>query len=115
MLKIILLILGIIYAVRRLKLKALESKQFPDVPVDKFQEWKDLELRSIDIFLWATWGLLIISIPVGLAVGKAFPGGVLGFRVLLFVLFLVLLVFSAISGSKAAKLKKQFGIKWPKW
>ncbi|MBN1474493.1 MAG: hypothetical protein JW914_07760 [Syntrophaceae bacterium] len=112
--QIILLIVGIVYALKKPKLKALTSSQFPGVPAEKFAEWQALELKSINIFLWATWGLLIISIPVGLLAGATFPGGALGLQGLFFVLFFVLLVFSAVSGSKAAKLKKQLGINWPK-
>jgi hypothetical protein len=114
MVQIVLLIVGIVYAVRRPKLKALTVLDFPGVPADRFEEWKALELKSIDLFLWATWGLLIVSIPVALLVGAAFPGGAMGLQVLFLVLFLLLLAVSAAFGSKGAKLKKALGIKWPR-
>ena len=109
MIQIILLIVGIVYAVRRPKLKASEASQFPDVPADKFEEWKALKLKSIDIFLWATCGLLIISITIGLLAAAVFPGGTMVLQSLFLVPFLPFLVFAEISESKAAKLKKQFG------
>lgn len=113
MIQIILLIVGIGYAFRKPKLKKLTLDQFPGVPENKFREWREFELKSINIFLWATWGLLLISIPAGILLGAAFPGGVIGVQILFFALFIFLLVMSAIPGSKAAKLKKQFNIKWP--
>jgi hypothetical protein len=72
-----------------------------------------LELQSINLFLWATWGLLLVSIPVGLLIGAAFPGGIIGFQILFFILFVVLLIMSAVPGSKATKLKKELNISWP--
>jgi len=114
MVQIILLIVGIVYLVRRPKLKAVNASDFPGVPPDRFHEWKTLELKSIDIFLWATWGLLIIGTPLLFVFAAAFPGGALGLQGLYIVVFLVLLVLSAIPGSKARKLKKELGIRWPK-
>jgi hypothetical protein len=112
MIQIILLIAGVVYAFRKPKLKALTVSQFPGVSSEVFAEWQALELDSINLFLWATWGLLLISIPVALF-APGFPGGAMGLQILFFVLFVVLLFVSAIHGSKAAKLKKQHGIKWP--
>ncbi len=108
--QLILLIMGIVYAFRRPKLRALEADQFPDVPVEKFEKWKRLELKSINNFLWATWGLLIVSTFAMVA----FPGSATELQLFFFALFLFFLIFSAVSGSRAAKIKKQCGIKWPK-
>lgn len=113
MIQIILLIAGIVYAFRKPKLKALTAAQFPGVSQEVFAEWQALELKSINRFLWATWGLLLIKILVGFMPTPTFPGGEVGVQVFFFGLFVGLLVFSAISGSKAAKLKEQNGIKWP--
>ena len=113
MIQIILLIFGIIYAFRKPKLRKLTPEQYPSMPPEKFHEWRELELQSINMFLWATWGLLLISIPVALLFGEAFPGGAMGLQIVFFALFIILLVMSAIPGTKAAKLKKQFGVKWP--
>jgi len=122
MVQLILLILGIVYAFRRPKLKRLSAAEFPDIPADRFLEWKRLELMSINVFLWSTWGLLLLgcllSIVIGLALGFSgaevarqgglvFQGAYLG-------LFLVGLLVSAIYGSKAQKLRKSSGIQWPR-
>jgi hypothetical protein len=114
MIQIILLIAGIVYAIRRPKLKSLTAEQFPGVSADVFKQWQTFEIQSVNMFLWATWGLLLIGTPIMFALATSFPGGAMGLQLLYLVIFLVLLAFSAIPGSKAAKLKKQHGIKWPK-
>lgn len=111
MVQIILLIFGIVYAFRRPKIKKLMASQFPQVPPEIFAEWQALELKSIKIFLWATWGLLLIGTPIAMALITT-PESAMFVQALYFVLFIVLLVFSAIPGSKASKLKKQYGLKW---
>jgi len=111
--QIILLIVGVIYALRLPKLKALGAAQFPGVAEDAFAEWKEAELKGINIFLWATWGMFLLSLAAAILMVNTFPGGALGVQLFFFVVFLVLLVVAAIQGSKAAKLKKQLGIKWP--
>lgn len=108
------LVFGTGCAVRRRKLKALTVSKFPGVSAQVFAEWQALELQSMNIFLWATWGLLLIGTPVMFVWAASFPAGAMGLEIFYFPLFLVLLASSAIPGSKAAKLKKQHGIKWPK-
>ena len=114
MIQLILLIMGIVYAVRRPKLKALAVSDYPDVTSEQFGEWRELELKSIDMFLWATWGLLLLGTPVVVAVVFAVPESAVLVQVAYLVIFLIMLGFSAIAGSKAASLKKQLGITWPK-
>ncbi len=109
MIQIICLIMGIIYALRRPKLISISNSAFPNVPGDKFGEWKRYELKSIDVFLWASWGIFVLSI-IAMVLS---PGGALQLQIVFLVLFFLLLVIAAVFGSKAAKLKKQFGIKWP--
>jgi len=110
-----LMILGIVYMSRRQKLRALTVSQFPGVPADVFAKWKALELKSINIFLWAAWGLFLIYILLGSALALVFPEGwMLVLAGCYWVLLIVLLTLSAIPGTKAAKLKKQHGIRWPK-
>jgi hypothetical protein len=113
MIQIICLIVGIIYAIRLPKLKALTTSDFPQVPPDVFTKWQGLERESIVIFLWASWGLLLIGTPIAFVFAAAFPGGALGFQGLYLLVFLILLIFSSIPGTKAAKLKKEHNIKWP--
>ena len=51
MLQLILLVVGIVWAIRKPKLKALTAAQFPGVSEEVFAEWKALELRSINMLL----------------------------------------------------------------
>ena len=110
MIQIICLILGIVYALRRPKLTAFAN---PGISNEKFEEWKRLELKSIDTFLWTAWGLLIISILAGFVVGSVFLGGTTGIQIVFGILFFLLLVVAIAFAGKAGKLKKQLGIKWP--
>jgi MFS-type transporter involved in bile tolerance (Atg22 family) len=92
----------------------LTNADYPGVPADRFEQWKALELKSVTIFLWATWGLLLIGTPITLVFATRFPGGALGIQALYLVLFLILLLFSAIPGTQAARLRKELGIRWPR-
>ncbi len=116
MVQLILLIVGIVYAVKRPRYVRLVPQDYPEVDPARFEEWRGLELRSIDIFLWATWGLFVISVVVGVLLGVSGAGGgarmTFGGAVML--LFLGGLVMSAIAGSKAAKLRKELDIEFPK-
>ena len=55
MIEIILLIVGIVHAVRRPRLRKLSAGDFPGVDVAKFFEWQQAELLASDIYLCATW------------------------------------------------------------
>jgi len=117
----ILLVIGgiayaILYAMRRPKLKALTAEQFPGVPPDKFAEWQRLELKSISWNLWTSWGLLLIATPLYVFLAS-FPHKHTLHEVVTLLypgLVFVWSIFVVRSLSKAAKLKKQLGIKWPK-
>ena len=111
MIQIIVLIVGIVYAFRRAKIKRLEAAIFPDVPMEKFNEWKMLEMKSIDRFLWASWGLFVIGFVV-MVIGGKNEVVMQAFNIIMVLAFFVLLVMAAIPGTKAAKLKKQLGIKY---
>ena len=116
MIQLILAIAGISYARRRSKLKALTAEQFPNVPIEKVLEWQTLELKSANMFLWAAWGLFIISILidcvlVALHSGRGTHLAVNGSILLLLFAFMH---FSDVSARKAARIEKQFGIRMPK-
>jgi len=113
MVQIILLIVGIVYANRRPKLKRMHASDFPNVPKDDFDRWKTLEMKSIDIFLWATWGLFIVGILAAIFVGSIIPGGAIGLQIILIALFLLGLLISALYGSKAARIRRNLDICWP--
>jgi len=121
----ILLVHGIASAFRRSKCRRLEAGDFPGVPSDKFEEWRRLELKSIDILLWTQWGLVAISAIFAIFVlrpllrsGEYYAGLFLFGAYVLFypaylVLLLVGLMISASCGSEAKSLKKSLGIEWP--
>ena len=116
MIQLILAIAGIFYALRRSKLKALTAERFPNVPTEKVLEWQTLELKSANMFLWAAWGLFIISILidcvlVALHSGRGTHLAVNGSILLLLFAFMH---FSDVSARKAARIEKQFGIRMPK-
>ena len=131
MLQLLLLVVGIFWAFRRPKLKALTQAQFPDVPAAAFSEWKTIKLKSVNRLLWASWGVLLISIlsiPAVFFVAALFGGEfprmrpdtseaatevMEGLQWLFFALFIVLVVMASRLGTEAAKLKKQHGIQWP--
>jgi hypothetical protein len=126
MVQIILLILGVVYVIRRPKLSRLAPADFPTVPADQFAAWKRLELASIDIFLWSTWGLAtigtVIVFVVSVVIADATPSRAAGAQIRVAetiilgcngLLLLVGLTISAIRGSQAAKLRNTLGIRWP--
>lgn len=123
MLQIILGIIGIVYLVRRPRYAQARAEGFPKVDPFVFEQWRGLEIKSIDIFLWATWGTFFLSLAwgfgLGLVVAAIAPssdaGEMLGRLMtpligLMVLLFFGGLVWSAIVGSQAAKLRKQHGI-----
>ncbi|HZT41862.1 MAG TPA: hypothetical protein VFA07_06715 [Chthonomonadaceae bacterium] len=113
MLQLILLIVGVIWALRKPKLTKLTPDQFPGVPEPVFYEWKALELESINMFLWASWGVFLLSILAILITAAAFPTAGVAVQILVFVLFIAALVIADSRGKQVAKFKKQHGIQWP--
>jgi hypothetical protein len=117
MIELIVLIAGIVYAFRRPKLKALTTEQLPAMPQEAFVEWKALELKSIDFFLWATWGVLLISVPIRLMMAVTFPDAedaAMGVKILSGIVAVFLLLSKmAPAARKASVLKARFGVKWP--
>jgi hypothetical protein len=122
MLGLILLVMGIIYFMRRPKIARLSPEEYPQVPRDVFEEWQRNELRSIDTFIAATWGTMVIGFVAGLIIGFVLadqrgPAGASVIFLLFFgqlALFLFGLIVSAIYGSRGAKLRKEYGIRLPK-
>jgi hypothetical protein len=115
MLELILLIAGVVYAVRRPRLSRLTPGLFPNVDREKFAEWKDAELRSTDVFLLATWGAFAakIGLLVVLSQTRTIRAHGMTLTIALVVAWFVGLAAAAILGSKAKKLKKAAGIRWP--
>jgi len=121
MIEIILLIVGIVYAVRRPKLKRLTAADYPDVEEAQFLEWKAVELRAISIFLWATWGAFVIKLGIQIILIAAAQSGsglsteaTIGIMIAIIIAWLIGLTIAAVHGSKAKKLRTAAGIRWPK-
>jgi hypothetical protein len=116
MIEIILLIFGLIYAVRRPKVRQLGPAAFPTVPEPIFREWQQAELRAIDTFLWATWGAFGIKLALIFLVVSAgpTPDTVVAFQVLAVGGWIVGLIVAAMQGSSAKRLRTAAGICWPR-
>jgi hypothetical protein len=119
MIGIILLVLGIVYGVKRPKIARLTASSSSGVPPHVFDEWKKCELRSIDVFLLATWGQGLFFLLLGLVFGasaaqsgdrESFDRLVTVLTIVQIVLVLGGLVVSAMYGSRASKLKSEFGL-----
>src|SRR5580658_8244575 len=112
MIELILLIAGIVYACRRPKLKALTAGDFPGVDAVKFLEWQQAELKSIEIFLWATWGAFAAKIFLMIILSQARLNGDASVAVIIVVLIAWFsgLAVAATYGSKAKKLRLAAGI-----
>lgn len=119
--QIILLALGVIYFFRKIKIRKMVDEQYPGVDPMKFSEWKMLELKSIDIFLMTTWGLLALMLALALLAAfissnAEFRGALdenfmATLRIVYWVVFVGGLVYSAILGTRASKLKKSLNLK----
>jgi hypothetical protein len=121
MIEIILLISGIIYAVRRPGLKRLASSDFPGVDPAKFAAWQAAELKGIDIFLWATWGAFVIKIGIQLVLAFVISqfgvemneGVAIGIIFAILIAWLIGLTVAGVYGSRAKKLRFAAGMSWP--
>ena len=108
----VLIILGIIYAVRIPKLYRLSPESFPQVSAEAVTKYRNLELTSIYIFLAVTWGLgLFLALLLGftLLFGVHEDISVKGIPVFIFV-FVVGLIISAIYGTLAGRIKREHKI-----
>lgn len=115
MLEVILLVVGIVYFFRRPKLKRLKPEAFTEVDPQKFEDWRKAALLATDLFLWATWGAFIVKLIVtmalsGSALARNDPFVLMG---VILALWFVGLLVASVYGSKAKKLQRAAGIKWP--
>ncbi len=104
--------------IRKFRLAGMDASAYPSVEKIEFDEWKSMEMASINICLWATWGVFLITIAVAFLLTDMLDlhfsqGGAEVFQLASFVAFIILLVKSSITGSKAAKMRKRLGIKFP--
>jgi hypothetical protein len=113
MVQLLCLIMGFVYMGQKRKMLRLSAAQFPGVPPKEFYRWRTLEIKSIDIFLWATWGTFGLGLLIGVAsiAITGFSGFGVGVgQLILLGIFLLGLLLSAAAGSEAARLKKKLGI-----
>lgn len=117
--QLILMIVGIIYLIRRPKYARLSHEDYPHLPEEVFHRWRRLEVISVDIFLVATWGVFIISAIHLVLVFQEY--GTFAYALentwvsqLVFSgIFLVGIIISAIFGSMAAGIRRREGIDSP--
>ncbi len=116
MLQIILMIIGIVIAVRRPRLKRLTPQDYPGLDPEKFTEWHNAQLSATNTFLWASWGSFVIGIILVLIVasmgGLPFEGYI-AFRVFIIVGTIVWFIVAGVKSSSARKLREELGIQWP--
>jgi predicted RNA-binding Zn-ribbon protein involved in translation (DUF1610 family) len=114
-----LAIISLVYAFKAKRIECLSSDEFPYVPPHKFKKWQGLWLKSVDIFLWSSLGLLIFGmlvhiflLPRLLAGTKSLtPWRVVNFAEI--ALLLVGLTLSAFYRIRAWRLGRALGIKLP--
>ncbi len=124
MIQIVLVVLGIFALIRYPKLAKLRAVDFSGVDESLFDRWRSTEKRASLWLIVASIGVLVIQLGGGVALGVALGAthatkaaierASLTFTIATVALFFLLLVVAAIYGSKAAKLKKEAGIAWPK-
>jgi len=102
MMDIILFIFAIVYVIKRPKIALLKAADYPDVPSDKFEEWKRLDLLSRDIIIWVGFGWIAIEV-IGAIILR---GYVFGLAILALPVLLISMIIAAIFGTKANKIKK---------
>lgn len=117
MLELILLVAGVIKAMRRSTLVRLTAQDFAKVDPAKFEEWRRVQLKGTDLFLMATWGLFALKLLVRCAMqgsqGVPSEASLAGY--LMFGAIWVVAIMRAGSlARKAAELAQATGIDWPK-
>lgn len=112
MLEVILLIVGLVKAIGRRKIRRLQPGDFPHVNPEQFQQWQRAELRATDVFLWATWGAFTLRLLTVLIADQVDlrPETALAVLLLLIIGWVVGLVVAGIYSGEARKLKRMAGI-----
>lgn len=111
----IFLIMGIVYATRIPGF--IRAVPGPNQDPQLFRTWRAKELWSIYVFLAATWGSTVLALLLGvvLGVGMALTGSMTNpsetavaiYYVVYIGLFVGLVIWSAVLGTQASRLKKQ--------
>ncbi|MDO8587073.1 MAG: hypothetical protein Q7T82_08550 [Armatimonadota bacterium] len=120
MFQIILVVWATLYLRKRGVLQRLTIEDFPTVSSDMFDEWRRLEVQSLEYFAWTVLGATALSIVgVVLAVltspsGSNSPWVVIWGLLVPPVSWLVGAVLAVVPGTRAQRIKKSAGIIWPK-
>lgn len=115
MLEIILLVVGLIYAIRRPMLKRLTARDYPGVDEARFAEWHRQQLLAVNIFLGATWGAFLVKVAFLVVVSSSHVSRAtaLTWTIVIVVAWLAGLLVAAGVWSEAKRLRKAAGISWP--
>lgn len=110
------MICGIVTACKLPRLLKRTAADYPGVDPEQFAVWHKADLMSAYAFLIASWGTLLIQIIVLVMAGtvSALAGNETALYAgygISFAVFIGLLVWAAVLGEKAKKLKKGLGIK----
>ncbi len=114
MIEIILLVIGIIKAVRRPRLRRLRASEFPGVDPEKFEEWQNpnAQLQATDIFLWATWGAFFVKLLFVSGTYHQTSEFIIGIVILIG--WIIGLIIASVFSRKAKRLGLAASINWPK-
>lgn len=74
---IVTLIVGVFLTVRKLDVKRREAKDYPDVPVAAFEEWKAAALRAYNLGSFACFGRLFLDYVLRYGVARVVPWSVI--------------------------------------
>ncbi len=115
MLEIILLIVGIVKAIRSVGFNRLSAEDFPEADPEAFAAWHEAQRRATSTFLWATWGAFFIKLCLALMAGQMQLSAeqALGFMVLILLGWFAGLFYAAVQSRRARELKEAAGIVWP--
>ena len=102
---LVLVIIGIFEAIRRRKIRALAAGQFPRLSPETFESWRTLQLKSINMFLWGTWGVGAIGLSIAFVFEPRNAGTEL--NILSVAACLILLGVSVLYDHRAKKLERQ--------
>lgn len=106
---IIVIIIGIVFLVKRQKVKSMMPSRFPGVAEDDFNRWKKLELRRLAVFLWIVWVWIAFEMVVLLPMYiSSREESILLLGWISLPVLIVALVASSISGKEAKEMKKAF-------
>ena len=58
---IVFFFVGFVRIARRFKIKELTANECPNVTPEIFVSWQKLELKSLTVFLWSTYGVIAVK------------------------------------------------------